>query len=89
MTRFLLAGTAAFGMMTCVAMAQMTTSQTTVTGAPMVVAPPSGSVSTTTKRQEVGIDGSQTDSVTRTQTVAPPPPPVATSTTQTTTTQTQ
>jgi len=104
MTRLLLAGAAAFGMMTCVATAQMTTSQTTVTGAPTVVAPPAGTMSTTTQSRSVGMDGTQTDSasttyrngngvasdsVTRTTTY-PPPPPVATTTTRTTsTTETQ
>jgi len=88
MTRFLLAGAAAFGMLTCAAMAQMGTSQTTVTTSPTMVMPPSGTVSTTTKKSEIGIDGTQTDSVTQTKTYSPPPP-VTSTTTQTTTTNTQ
>jgi hypothetical protein len=100
MTRFLLAGATAFGMMTCVAGAQTTWSQTTVTTAPTVLAPSPGALSTTTTKKSVGLDGTQTqstgttysttngvasDSVTKTTTY---PPPVAVTTTRNTTTTT-
>ena len=61
MTRFLLAGVAALGMMTGFAVAQTTTSETT-TVVPTIVAPPPGTLSTTMTRKSVGADGTQTDS---------------------------
>jgi hypothetical protein len=103
MIKLLLAGTTAFGLMTCAAMAQMATSQTTITAAPTVVAPPMGTMSTTTNRKSIGPDGSQSDStsttyrnsngvasdsVTRSTTTAAPPPPVASTTTHNTMTTT-
>lgn len=95
MTRFLLAGTAALGLLSGVAMAQ-----TTVMTAPAApVPPPPGTLSTTVTKHAVGPDGSQgysksttyntgtgvTNETTAT-TVAPAPPPVTTQQTTTTTT---
>src|SRR5277367_5316312 len=96
MTRFLLAGVAALGMMTGFAVAQTTTSETT-TVVPTIVAPPPGTLSTTMTRKSVGADGTQTDSTRTTysngngvaedsvtKTTTHPPPAVVTTTQQTT-----
>lgn len=98
MTRFLLAGAAALGMMMGVAAAQTTSSVTTTTTAPTPLVVPSGTSSTTTTEKSVAADGTRTDSsrttygnsngvasdsVTRTTTY---PPPVPVTTTQQTTT---
>jgi len=100
MTRLLLASAAALGMLSCAAMAQTTIVQT-----PGIVAPPPGTLSTTTEKS-VDMGGTQTnstqttyrngngvasDSVTKSTTYSAPPPPVVSSTTtrSTTTTQTQ
>src|SRR5580692_992645 len=102
MTRFLLAGAAAFGLLTGVATAQ--TSETVTTTAPTVlVPPPPGTLSTTVTKKAVGPDGSlgysqsstynngtgvTNNTTTATYPPAPPPPPSVT-TQQTTTTTTQ
>jgi len=93
MTRLLLAGAVALGMMTGVAFAQSTTSETTTTITPVIVAPPVGTLSSTTIRKSVdaagtriestattyrNTDGVAQDSVTRT-TTTPLPPAVTTS----------
>jgi hypothetical protein len=102
MTKFLLAGAAALGMMMGVATAQTTSSQTTTTTAPTPLMVPSGTLSTTSTEKSIGADGTQTDSsrttygnsngvasdsVTRTTTI--PPPAQVTTTQQTTSTVTQ
>jgi hypothetical protein len=61
MTRLLLAGTAALSLMTGVALAQSVTSQTTTTTVPDVVAPPQGTLSTTTATKSIGVDGTRTE----------------------------
>ncbi len=61
MTRFLLAGAMAFGMMSGIALAQSTTLQTTTTTAPVVLAPPTGTLSTSTSTKSIGPDGARTD----------------------------
>jgi len=102
MTRLLLAGTVALGMMTGIAVAQTTTSATTSTTAPALVAPPPGTLSTTMIRKAVGFDGTQTDSTqttygtsngvasdSTTKTTTHPSPAVVTTTQQTSTSSTQ
>lgn len=101
MTKFLLAGAAALGMMTCAAMAQTSTSQTTTTTAPTPLSMPAGTLSTTATEKSVGVDGTRTnstkttygntngvasDSVTKTTTY---PPAAVSTTSETTTTKTQ
>ena len=101
MTRFLLAGAMAFGMMSGIALAQSTTLQTTTTTAPVVLAPPTGTLSTSTSTKSIGPDGARTDtsgttyrnsngvaSDTELKTTTYPPPPVALSTTNNTSTTT-
>jgi hypothetical protein len=102
MTRFLLAGAAAFGLLTGVATAQ--TSETTTTTPAPVVPPPPGTLSTTVTKKAVGPDGSlgysqsttynkgpsvTNNTTTTTYPPAPPPPPQVTTQQQTTTTTTQ
>ncbi len=102
MTRWILAGAAALGMMTGAAMAQTTTSETSTTTGPASLPVPTGTVSTTSTQKSIGFDGTRTDSAkttysnsdgvasdTLTKTTTFPPPPAVTTTTETTTTKTQ
>jgi hypothetical protein len=102
MTRLLVAGAVALGMMTGVAAAQSTSSETSITTAPVLVAPMPGALSTTTTRKAVGVDGTQTNSTstsygtsngvasdTVTKTTNYPPPATVTTTRNTSTTTTQ
>jgi hypothetical protein len=102
MTKLLLAGAAALGMMTCAAMAQTTTLQSTTTTAPTPLAVPAGTLSTTSSEKSVGVDGTRTDSTKTTygntngvasdsvtKTTTYPQPSAVTTTSDTTTTKTQ
>jgi hypothetical protein len=102
MTRFLLAGATALGMLTGAAMAQTTTSQSTITTAPTPLVVPAGTLSTTSTVKSVGIDGTRTDSTKTTygntngvasdsvtKTTTYPAPVAVTTTSDTTTTKTQ
>lgn len=102
MTRLLLAGAAALGMMTNLAMAQTTRSETTTTSAPTPLSVPTGTLSTTSTEKSVGIDGTRRDSTrttyrntdgvasdSMTKTTTFPPPTALTTTTETTTTKTE
>jgi len=105
MTRYLLAGATAFALMSGIAAAQSTSSEitTTATGAPVVVSPQSGTLSSTrTRRTDDGM-GSKTDSTrttyrnengvaddsTSTRTTQTMAPPVASSSSSSTTTTTR
>ncbi|HET6234117.1 MAG TPA: hypothetical protein VFE41_03970 [Acetobacteraceae bacterium] len=105
MTRLLLAGAAAFGLLTGVATAQTSETVTTTTAPTPMVQPPPGTLSTTVTKRAVGPDGSlgysqsstyntstgvTNNTTTTTYPPAPPPPPsVTTQRTTTTTTQSQ
>jgi hypothetical protein len=105
MTRYLLAGAAAFALMSGIATAQTSSTEmtTTSTGAPVAVSPQSGTLSSTrTQRTDDGM-GTQTDSrrttyrnengvaddSSTTRTTQTMAPPVATSSTSSTTTTTR
>jgi hypothetical protein len=96
MSKLLLAGAMALVLTTGIAVAQTTSSETTttVTPAPLIVAPPPGTLSVTRTEKSTAPDGTQTDKTqstyrntngvaedTMTKTTTTPPPAVATTST--------